>query len=138
MPRKILDLAAGKGHECVCLEKVKHTLPEKVGNDADVGSKVEAFSEVDAFITVLLVVHGKRRQHTELNLRGIAVLLNGANDLDGTSGARGSVDGFNHFAERALAQKPDNIIYFKSAVVRQESNQKYVHRLVSGVFSETI
>lgn len=53
---KALDVCAGKWCECVLLEEVKDALAEQVGDNADMIAVVEAFSEMNATILVVLVV----------------------------------------------------------------------------------
>ena len=60
LTRKTLDLTAWKRYEGICLEKVKNALTEKIRDNADVVPVVEAISEVNASIPVLLVIGGQR------------------------------------------------------------------------------
>lgn len=101
---KVLDLRAGKGHETVALEEIKHALPQQIGDDADMIPIIEAIAQMDAFIPVLLVIRVESRQHTQLNPGGIAVLLDGADDFDGTAVLSLFVIRFNHLAKGALAE----------------------------------
>ena len=56
---KVLDLTAGKRHKPVTLQKIKHTLPEEIGHNADVVSEIKTITEVDALVAVGLVVRGQ-------------------------------------------------------------------------------
>ena len=50
-------------------------------------------------------------QHTDFDLTRVAVLGDGADDLDCDSGLRGGVDGFDDFAECALAEETDGSVW---------------------------
>lgn len=54
-----MDLATGKRDEAVALEEIKDTLTQQICDDAYMVSVVEAISQVDALVTVVLVI---RRQ----------------------------------------------------------------------------
>jgi hypothetical protein len=69
-------------------------------------SKIEAVPEMDAFVSVVLVIVGQGREHSKLNPRGIAVLLNRADDFDGAASFALFVIGFNDLAECSLPEKP--------------------------------
>ena len=101
-------MAAGKRHKGVALEKVKHALSEQVRDNADVIAIVERVSKVYALVAIALVVGGERRQHSQLDARGVTVLLNGADDLDGDFLSARTVVGFDDFAKGALAEKLDD------------------------------
>jgi hypothetical protein len=101
---KLLNLTAWEWHKTIALQKVKDTLPQQIGDDADVIPKVEAVAEVDALVAVLLVIRGQRRQHPQLDPRRVAILLNGADDLDGAAGLSVLVVRLHHFSECALAK----------------------------------
>ena len=54
--RKLLDVRAGEWDKAVRLEEVKHTLSIEIGDDADVVPEVEAITEMDTPVDVVLVV----------------------------------------------------------------------------------
>lgn len=56
-----LDLAVRKRHKAIALQKVKDALAKEVHNDADVAAIVEAVSQMDTAIPVLLVICFERR-----------------------------------------------------------------------------
>lgn len=96
--------------ELVHLQEVKDALPVEVCDNADMIPKVKAVSEVNTPIAVVPVVRCQGRQDTELYPRCIAVLLNGADDLDGTLGLLFTIPGFHNFAKCALTKQFDNFI----------------------------
>ena len=101
---KVLYLAVRERYEVVALEEVEDALPQEIHDDADMSAIVEAVPEVYASIAVLLVVGLQCAQDPELNLTGIPVFLNRANDLDGDAFvAPPAVDGLHDLAECALA-----------------------------------
>lgn len=53
---KLLNMTAGKWHKPIALEEIKHTLTEKVSDDTNVVSEVKAIPEMDAFVTIALVI----------------------------------------------------------------------------------
>ncbi len=61
LSRKTLDLTIGERHEVVAFEEVKHTLPEQVGDDADMTSIIETVSEMNTSVSVFSIVCFKRR-----------------------------------------------------------------------------
>lgn len=56
LARERLNLTARKGNKSVALQEIKHTLAQKIRDDADVVSEVEAIAEVDALVAVGLVI----------------------------------------------------------------------------------
>ena len=56
LPGETLYLTAWERDKGIRLEKVEDALSEQIRHDADVVSKVEAISQVDAFVTILSVV----------------------------------------------------------------------------------
>jgi hypothetical protein len=59
---------------------------------------------MDTSILVLLVVRGKGRENPKFDARGITVLRNRADDLDGTSRPFSPVEGFYDFTKSPLAE----------------------------------
>lgn len=53
---KALNLRTGKGNKAISLQKVEHTLSQKVGNDTYVISEVKGVSQMYAFVPVGFVV----------------------------------------------------------------------------------
>lgn len=104
LPGKILNLAVWKWDEVVALEEIEHALAEKIHNDANVASVVETIPQVNASVSVVLVVQPERLEYPKFDLASIAVLLYGSNDLDGNKFAAFLVFCLHHFAERALAE----------------------------------
>lgn len=49
-------MTAGKWHKPIALEEIKHTLTQKVSDDTNVVSEVKAIPEMDAFVTIALVI----------------------------------------------------------------------------------
>ena len=64
---KGLNVCTGKRREVVGLQEVKHALPIEISDDADVVAKVEALSQMDAFVPVVLVVLSEGGEHSQLN-----------------------------------------------------------------------
>lgn len=56
---KGLDLTAGEGNESVTLQEVKHTLSQKIGDDADMVAEVKTIPEMDTLVAVGLVIGGQ-------------------------------------------------------------------------------
>lgn len=56
LPCEALDLAAGKGHELVALEKIKDALAEQICYNADVVSEIETVSKMYTFVAVFPIV----------------------------------------------------------------------------------
>lgn len=104
MTGKVLDLSAGKGHEAVAFEKIKDTLAQEIGNNANVVAIVETVAQVNAFIPVGLVVRGQGRQDSQFDSRRIAVFLDRADNFDCTAIPALFVVGLHHFSERPLSQ----------------------------------
>jgi len=100
-----LDLAVGERDEIVALKKVENTLPEEIHDDANVSAVIEAISKMDATIAVVDVVQFERLQNSQLNLAGLAVLLHGADNLDGHQLVTSFVSSLHHFAKGALAKE---------------------------------
>lgn len=106
-----MNLAVRERHKIVALEEIEHALAKKIHHDADMASKVETVPEMNAAISVLLIVGLEGRQDTELDLAGISVFLNGPDDLDGNELVAPLVFGLHDFAECTLAKKLDHLIY---------------------------
>jgi hypothetical protein len=72
---KVLNLGTWERHKAVAFEEIKDTLSEQVCDNADVVPEVEGVSQMDALVPVVLVIEGKRGQDSQLDSRGIAILL---------------------------------------------------------------
>lgn len=107
---KCQDLAVGEGHKVVVLQKVKHTLPKQIHDNADVATEIEAVPEMNAAISVLLIVCLQGCKYPELDLTGIAVFLHRANDLDGDKLIAFPVLGLYDLAESALTKQLEYFI----------------------------
>jgi hypothetical protein len=107
---KVLDLAVGKWYEVVTLKEVEYTLAEKIHDDADVSSVIEAVSEVNAAVPVLGVVGSECLQDPEFDLTRLAVLLHGADDLDGDKLVGCLLPRLHDLAERSLAKELDHLV----------------------------
>ena len=105
-----MDLAVGEGNKAVALKKVEDALAQKIHDDANVASEVEAVSQVDAPVPVLLVIRFERGQDSKLNLTRIAIFLDRSNDLDGDKLVASPVLRLDNLAECALPKKPYHLI----------------------------
>ena len=105
-----MDLAVRKRHKAIALQKVKNALAKEVHNDADVAAIVEAVPQMNAAISVLLVICFERRQNSKLYPGGIAIFLNGSNDLDGDGLAASTVMGLHDFTKCSLAEQTIDLI----------------------------
>lgn len=110
LPRKVLDLGAGKRHKAVALQEVEDALPEQVRDDADVIAEIERVPQMYALVAVLCVVELECGEDSKLYPRGVSVFLNGSNDLDGTLGFLPFVEGFDDFAKSALTEELDDVV----------------------------
>jgi hypothetical protein len=111
-----LYLAVRKRYKVIALQEVEDALAEEVHDDANMSPVVEAIPEMDAAVAVLLIVRLQRAQDPELNLTGIAVLLDRSDDLDSHAFvASSAVDSLDDLSERALSQKLVHLIYGWSA-----------------------
>ena len=108
LPGKVLNLTAGEWHKAVSLQKIEDTLPQQISHDTDVIAIVKTVPQVDALVAVLLVIGGQCGQHPKFNPRSIPVLLDRADDLDGTAGLTLLVKRFNHLSEGTLPQEFDD------------------------------
>ena len=106
-----MNLAVRERHEVVALEEIEDALAKKIHDDADMSSEVEAVSEMNAAISVLLIVGLEGCQDTEFDLAGISVLLYRTDDLDGNELVAFLISGLHDFAECTLAEKLDHLIY---------------------------
>ena len=75
-------MRARKGGEIVAFQEIKHTLAIEIGNNADMISKVEALSKMNASVPVVAIVVFECLENTQLNTTGIPIFLNRPNDLD--------------------------------------------------------
>lgn len=105
---KVLDLATGERNKAVSLEKVKHTLTEQIGDDADVVAVIEAIPQVDAFVAVLLIIRRQRGQHSQLDPRCIAVFLNRPDDLHRAPGLAVLIIRLDHLSKGSLSKELDD------------------------------
>lgn len=55
-------MAVGEGHEAVAFEEIKDALAQEVHDDADMAAVIEAIPEMDASISVFVVVGLEGRQ----------------------------------------------------------------------------
>ena len=60
-----MDLAVGEWNKSVALEEIEDALTEKVRNDADVTSVIKTVIQVDASISVLVVVGSECRENSQ-------------------------------------------------------------------------
>jgi hypothetical protein len=108
-----LNLRAGKWHKSISLEEVKDTLSQKIRDNADVIPEVEGITQMDAFVSVGLVVQRQGRENSQFNARCITVLLHGAYYLDGTLCLSFLVKRLHDFPKGSLAQKPHDRVYHR-------------------------
>ena len=64
---KGLDMRAGKWDKSVVLQKVEDALAKQVCNDANMVAEVETVSEMDATVSIVLVIVSKRRKNPQLD-----------------------------------------------------------------------
>ena len=110
MAGKALDLTIRERDEVVAFEEIKDTGPEQIHNYAYVAPKVETIAEVDAPVTVLLVIGFESLQDSEFDPRSIPVLLYGPNDLDSDKLARLAIPSLYDLAECSLAEELDHLV----------------------------
>ena len=96
--------------ELVHLQEVKDALAVEIRDNANVIPKVKAVTKVDTPIAVVPVIRCQGRQDTEFYPRCIAILLDGADDFDGTLGLLFTIPGFHNFAKCALTKQFDDFI----------------------------
>lgn len=101
---KTLDLAVRERDEVVALEEVEDAGAKQIHDNADVASKIEAISQMNASIPVFLVVRLQSLQYSQFDPRGISVLLDRPNDLDGNQLVSFPVAGLDHLAKGSLAK----------------------------------
>jgi hypothetical protein len=99
--------------------------------------EVEGIPQVNALVSVGFVVQGQGGENAQLNAGGIAVLLNGSNDLDGTFCPLFLVVGLHHFAKGPLTEELDDIIYKRSAQISYGARE-HLHRSVRDELALTI
>jgi hypothetical protein len=107
---KVLDLAVRERHETVALQEVENALAEEVHNNANVAAVVEAVPEMYASVSIFVVICLQSRQYTQLYPRGIAILLDRANDFDGYKSISFPIASLDHLAKSALAKKAADLI----------------------------
>lgn len=66
---------------------------------------------MDAAVAVLFVIGLQGLQHPKFYPRGVPVLLDGSDDLDGNKFPSLAVFGLHDLAKRALAKQLDHLIY---------------------------
>lgn len=71
---------------------------------------VEAVPQMDATVSVLLVVGLERVQDAELDPGGVAILLDRSNDLDSHRLAPLDVASLDDFAKGSLAEETNNLV----------------------------
>ena len=108
---KVLYLAVGEGHEIVALQEVKHALAEEVHDDTYMASEVEAVPEMDATVSVLLVIRLERCQDSEFDLARIPILLYRSDDFDRNQLVTSPVLGLDDFAECSLAKEFYHLVW---------------------------
>jgi hypothetical protein len=67
-------------------------------------SEVETISEMDALVSVCLVVGCQCRQNAKFDARGIAVFLDGPYDFDCTPGSLLLIVGLDDLSKRSLTK----------------------------------
>ena len=65
---------------------------------------IETITQMNTFIAIALVVRGKGRQDSQFDPRGITVLLDGANDFDGTPRLSLLVVGLDYLPKSTLTE----------------------------------
>lgn len=105
---KVLDLATGERNEAIPFQKVKHTLPEQIGDNADVVAVIEAIPQVDTLVAVLLIIRGERGQHSQFDPGCIPVFLNRADDLHGAPRFAVLIICLDHLSKGALSEEFDD------------------------------
>jgi hypothetical protein len=105
-----LDLAVGERDEVVALEEVEHALAQEVHDDADVASEVEAVSEVNATIPIILVIGLEGCENSKLDFAGIPILLYRSNDLYGDEFSVLPIPSLDDLTKGALSKKLDHLI----------------------------
>jgi hypothetical protein len=113
---KTLDLTVGEWNETIALEEIENTLAQQVHDNADMASEIETVPQVDAAVPIFLVVGFQGGKNPQLYTRGIAVLLYGANDLDGNWPVSSTVSSLDDFAKRSLAEEFHHLILRATSV----------------------
>lgn len=111
LTRKTLNLTVGKRDEVVTLEKVEDAGAKQIHDDADVASEIETISQMNASIPVFLVVRLQSLQDSQFDPRGISILLDGPNDLDGNQLVSFPVASLDHLAKGSLAKKFVDLVW---------------------------
>lgn len=73
-------------------------------------AEIERIAEVNTLVSIRLVIESQCRQDSQLDSRGIAVFLDGTDDLDSASGFFPPVICFDNFPESALAKQFYDIV----------------------------
>lgn len=76
-------MAVWKRNKTVAFQEVEETEVEEIGDNAYMTAEIEAVLKVNAAVPILGIVLSQGLQCSKLDLRCVAVLLHGANDLDG-------------------------------------------------------
>jgi hypothetical protein len=108
-----LNLRAGKWYKSISLEEVEDTLSQEIRDNADVVPEVEGITQVDAFVSIGLVVQRQCGENSKFNARCVTVLLHGAYYLDGTLCLSFLVKSLHDFPKGSLAQKPHDRVYHR-------------------------
>jgi len=125
----------------VLLEKVVDAHSEKLGDDTNVITMVESLDQVDAFpasqsvsykagigdrgrschnaLSVGWVAFLEELEDTDLNIRGLAVFWNGANNLHSDLSRAGEVCGRDDLAKCALTEEAHDAIWHDGRGVRR-------------------
>lgn len=76
-------MAIRKRNKTIAFKEVEETKVEEIGDNAYMTAEIEAVLKVDAAVPILGIVLSQGLQCSKLDLGCVAVLLHGANDLDG-------------------------------------------------------
>jgi hypothetical protein len=123
---KVLDLAVRKRHETVALQEVENALAKEVHNNANMAAVVEAVPEMYASVSIFVVVGLQGRQYTQLYSRGIAILLDRANDFDGDKSVSFPIASLDHLAKSALTKEAADLIIFGQMCIRHDNEVSIV------------
>ena len=99
---KTLNLTVGERYKGIAFEEVKNALAQEICDDANMTPIIETISEVYTPIPVLLIICLEGSKNPKLDLASIAVLLDGANDLDSNFGATSPIRGLDDFTKSTL------------------------------------
>ena len=102
---KALDVTVWKRYKSIPLEEVEQAATQQLRYNANVSLKVEAISEMNAFVFVVWIVLPKCLQDSKLYLRGVSILLHGSNYLDGDGIGVVEVPGLDDLSEGSLTNQ---------------------------------